>query len=157
MRTRRRSPVIASALGVFVLAVTGTVLLFTTHGGAGAARRTPSDVLGPGPVTVTLDIDHSKFEPTLVRVRPHTEVRFVVVNRDPIGHELIVGDAEVHTRHEGGHEAEHPPRRGEVSVKPGERASTKYFFHEPGEVLYACHLPGHFEYGMKGTVVVTPA
>ena len=24
----------------------------------------------------------------------------------------------------------------------------------PGKVLFACHLPGHFAYGMKGYVVV---
>ena len=28
--------------------------------------------------------------------RPHTEVRFVLVNRDPIRHELIVGDDQLH-------------------------------------------------------------
>ena len=87
-------------------------------------------------------------------MRPHTEVRFVVVNRDPIRHELIVGDDELHARHEGGNEAEHPPRPGEVTVDPKHTASTTATFHEPGVVLYACHLPGHFAYGMKGKVIV---
>ncbi len=26
----------------------------------------------------------------------------------------------------------------------------------PGDYLYACRLPGHFEQGMKGTLTVTP-
>jgi uncharacterized cupredoxin-like copper-binding protein len=44
-----------------------------------------------------------------------------------------------------------------VSVAPGVRASTTFSFHEPGTVLYACHLPGHFAYGMHGRVVVVAA
>ena len=81
----------------------------------------------------------------------------MLVNHDPIGHELIVGSDEVHARHANGTEAEHPPRPGEVSVAPGETVETTYTFHGAGAVLYACHLPGHFEYGMKGTVIVTAA
>ena len=105
-----------------------------------------------------LDVDHSRFtvrgDGPPVRVRPHTEVRFVVVNHDPIGHELIVGGPEVQARHASGHEAYHPPVPGEVSVPAEGRASTTYVFHAPGPVEYACHLPRHYEYGMHGIVEV---
>ncbi len=114
-------------------------------------------VLGPRPVTVELQVRNSHFRPARVRVRPATEVRFVIVNHDPIGHELIVGDAEVHARHATGHEAAHGEVPGEVSIAPGATASTTFAFTDPGRVLFACHLPGHFAYGMKGTVrVVAP-
>ena len=112
-------------------------------------------VLGPGPVTVTIAIDHSRFSTGEIRVRPHTEVRFVLVNHDPIGHEFIVGGPEVHARHANGHEAYHPPVPGEVSVPADARASTTYVFHAPGPVEFACHLPGHYQYGMHGIVRVT--
>ena len=98
-----------------------------------------------------------EFEPARVLVRPHTEVRFVVVNHDPIRHELIVGDGDLHARHENGTEAAHPPRPGEVTVDPGRTGSTRLTFHEPGVVRYACHLPGHLAYGMQGKVVVDAA
>ena len=111
-------------------------------------------VLGPGPVTVTLDVNHSRFSPDVIHVRVGTTVTFVVVNDDPINHELIVGDDDVHTRHENGSEADHPPVPGEVSVGPGESARTTYVFDGPGTVLFACHLPGHFDYGMHGSVRV---
>jgi uncharacterized cupredoxin-like copper-binding protein len=81
-------------------------------------------------------------------------VRFVVVNHDPIGHELIVGGPDVQARHEGGHEATHPPVDGEVSVPAEGRATTTYVFHARGPVEYACHLPGHYAYGMHGIVEV---
>jgi uncharacterized cupredoxin-like copper-binding protein len=84
-------------------------------------------------------------------------VRFVVRNGDPIGHELIVGPPEVHERHENGTHAFHAAVPGEVSVDALATAETAYRFETPGEVLVACHLPGHFAYGMHGTVVVRPA
>ena len=148
VRTHR---LVVSAV-VLVLAVlgAGTVVLAT----AGASGTAPAAVLGPGPVTVTIDVDHSHFVTAPIRVRPHTEVRFVVRNHDPIAHELIVGGPDVQLRHENGHEAAHPPVPGEVSVPALGRASTTYFFHAPGPVEYACHLPGHYAYGMHGVVEV---
>lgn len=149
---RRRLVVVASAC--FGLVAVATVTLLLTQPGA---RADDDGILGPGPVTVRLDVEHSRFEPARVVVQPHTEVRFVVVNHDPIGHELIIGDGTVHARHENGTEPVHPPRPGEVSVPASGRASTRFVFHEPGEVLYACHLPGHFAYGMRGFVEVRNA
>ena len=85
-------------------------------------------------------------------------MRFVVVNGDPIGHELIVGGPEVHARHESGTEAAAPvdPRRG-VGRARTRPAVTTYTFDDPGTVEFACHLPGHYEYGMHGVVEVVPA
>jgi uncharacterized cupredoxin-like copper-binding protein len=144
--------VITVAVVVLALLATGTVLL----AGAGASGTAPDRdrVLGPGRVRVRIDVDHSRFETTPIRVRPHTEVRFVVVNHDPIAHELIVGGPDVQARHEGGHEAFHPPVPGEVSVPAEARASTTYVFHAEGPVEYACHLPRHYQYGMHGLVQV---
>ena len=143
---------VAATVAVMLLALgTGAVVLAS----AGATSPpTPDGVLGPGPVTVRIDVDHSHFRTAPVRVRPHTEVRFVVVNHDPIGHELIVGGPDVQARHASGHEAYHPPVSGEVSVPADGRAATTYVFHAPGSVEYACHLPGHYEYGMHGIVEV---
>ena len=81
-------------------------------------------------------------------------MRFVVRNHDPIRHELIVGPPEVHARHAAGHEAVHPPVPGEVSVEPDATAETVYEFDQVGTVIFACHLPGHDEYGMNGQVEV---
>jgi uncharacterized cupredoxin-like copper-binding protein len=81
----------------------------------------------------------------------------VVVNGDPLHHELIVGPAAVHERHARGTEAEHPSIPGEVSVDLNGTAVTTYTFEEPGTVEFACHLPGHYEHGMHGTVEVVDA
>jgi uncharacterized cupredoxin-like copper-binding protein len=80
----------------------------------------------------------------------------VLVNHDPIGHEFIVGGPDVQARHANGHEAYHPPVPGEVSIPADGRAATSYVFHAPGPVEFACHLPGHYKYGMHGTIEVVP-
>ena len=146
-----RRIVVATAVLVLIAVGTGAALLGTAGAGGSATGR---GVVGPGRVTVRIDVDHSRFAVDRIGVRPHTAVRFVVVNHDPIGHELIVGGPEVHARHAGGHETHHPPRSGEVSVPADGRATTTYVFHAPGPVEYACHLPGHYEHGMHGIVDV---
>jgi plastocyanin len=128
---------------------------------AGAAFATRSDeqrhALGPGSVTVHITIHHSRFQVEPIRVVPGTTVTFVVENTDAIGHELIVGDAEVHRRHEAGTEAKHDPRPGEITVPALSTAATTFDFPAVGSVQYACHLPGHLRYGMSGDVEVVAA
>lgn len=120
-----------------------------------AAAGDEPEALGPGVVTLEVDIEHSRFSlPADLRVRPGTVVRFVVRNDDPIHHELIVGPSEVHALHAVGTDHRHPPVPGEVSVGPNETGVTFYRFDEPGTVRYACHLPGHVAYGMEGEISV---
>ena len=80
---------------------------------------------------------------------------FVVRNADPIDHELIVGDEAVQRRHEQGRERHHHGEvAGELSVPAGAERRTTYTFAGPGRVEFACHLPGHYAYGMHGWVQV---
>ncbi len=143
-----------------VLAVALVVALAV--GGAGYAVEaatsddpTPS-LVGPGEVTVQVDVEHSLFAPEQLRVVEGTRVRFVVVNGDPINHELVVGPPDIHARHANGTEAEHPSIPGEVSVGPNGTAVTTFRFDETGTFEFACHLPGHYEHGMHGEVEVVP-
>jgi uncharacterized cupredoxin-like copper-binding protein len=119
------------------------------------AHAATTTVLGPGLVTVTVAIHYSRFSMSTLRVAPGTTVRFLIRNHDPINHEFIVGDAEVHRLHELGKEKAHPPVPGEVSVTPLGLGETFYRFDRPGRYLFACHLPGHFAYGMHGWVIVS--
>jgi uncharacterized cupredoxin-like copper-binding protein len=122
--------------------------------GAACGARAGATALGPGEVTVEMDLRLSRFLPAELTVRDGTLVRFVVRNRDPIRHELIVGPPEVHARHRNGIEAVHPPVPGEVTVEPGTTAETTVHVHGAGDMEFACHLPGHYQYGMRGTIHV---
>jgi uncharacterized cupredoxin-like copper-binding protein len=139
------------------LALSLTAAAVATGTGYAVAASDGDDVpLGPGLVTVEVGIDHSRFDIGALEVVEGTTVEFVVRNDDPIDHELIVGTPDVHRAHADGTELSHPPIPGEVSVRPGQVASTYYQFTEAGSIVYACHLPGHVAYGMEGTIEVHP-
>lgn len=146
---RPRLPLLTRIAVTVVATAVAASLAYVAQPGGGE-----TDVLGPGEVEVTIGVEYSRFSVDRLRVRPGTLVRFVVVNDDPIHHELIVGPPEVHARHATGTEAAHPPVPGEVSVLPNSTATTVYRFDEPGTVEFACHLPGHLEYGMRGVIEV---
>lgn len=122
-------------------------LLALTLLGAGGGSQTK---------TVVLTVHHSRFSPEVVHVRPGTTVRFVVRNLDPIDHELIVGSDAVQDVHERGTEAHHGAVPGEVSVPALATATTTFRVPETGGggVPFGCHLPGHWAYGMRGTLTV---
>lgn len=105
--------------------------------------------------TVEVEIRHSRFIPANYEFAAGTTVEFVVENADPIDHEFIIGDERVQEVHEQGTEAHHGARPGEISIPAGETRSTTYTFEEPGELLIGCHLPTHYDYGMKATIAVT--
>jgi len=104
---------------------------------------------------ITLTIHNSHFDKSVVTVRRGEVVTYVVHNRDPIAHELIIGAADVQLRHELGAEPLHGARPGEVSVPAGATARTTYRVTTTRPVEFACHLPGHYAYGMHGSVRVT--
>jgi uncharacterized cupredoxin-like copper-binding protein len=121
--------------------------------GAAAASRGAAARANAGTVHIT--IHYSAFAPGSLDVDPGETVRFVIRNTDPIDHEFILGDEHVQLVHEEGKEAHHARRPGEVSVPAGETVVTTYTFPEtPGELIFGCHLPGHYDFGMRGTVTV---
>jgi uncharacterized cupredoxin-like copper-binding protein len=102
---------------------------------AGAAFLVLAPGEPPATRTVVLTAHHSGFSPAKV--------------------ELVVGGAATQRRHEHGRDAHHHGDvPGEVSVPAGATASTTYRFDRPGRVLLGCHLPGHWDYGMRGSVTV---
>jgi uncharacterized cupredoxin-like copper-binding protein len=141
---------------VVIISLVVTVMVTAVGYGLAAADR-GDVVLGPGDITVEVDIEYSRFVPDHLTVVEGTRVRFLVVNGDPIHHEFITGGPEVHLRHARGTEAEHPSIPGEVSIDPNGRAVTTFIFKHPGRFEFACHLPGHYEYGMHGEIEVVPS
>ena len=104
--------------------------------------------------TITVEIEHSAFVPIELDVESGERIRFVIINNDPIDHEFIVGDERTQLIHEKGTEAHHGARDGEISVPAFETRETSYTFGEAGELLYGCHLPLHYRYGMRGEITI---
>jgi uncharacterized cupredoxin-like copper-binding protein len=104
--------------------------------------------------TVDLTIHFSRFDASSIAVSPGETVRFVIHNEDPIDHEFIVGDRRVQRVHENGTEPSHGAKPGEVTVPAGATVETTYTFPAaPEHIEFACHLPGHYAFGMHGLFV----
>lgn len=101
-------------------------------------------------------LDELAFDPPQLTVDAGETVRFVVTNAGSAPHEFVLGDSDYQTQHEedmehGGHGTS---TENVVEVEPGETQEITWTFTSPGEVLYACHVEGHYKGGMVGTVTV---
>jgi uncharacterized cupredoxin-like copper-binding protein len=117
-----------------------------------SAASAPS---GAYALTVTIDIHYSHYEPSTLRVPVGVPVRFVIRNQDPIDHEWIVGDAAVQARHRTGTELHHGARPTELSIAALQTTETIVTFAATGQLQYICHLPGHEQFGMVGTLDIS--
>jgi uncharacterized cupredoxin-like copper-binding protein len=108
--------------------------------------------------TVRLDMtDAFRFTPADVTVKRGETVKFVVVNRGKLLHEMVLGTTEELKAH-----AELMKRFPDMEhadanmahVKPGAKGEIVWQFTKAGEYQFACLIPGHFEAGMVGRVVV---
>jgi uncharacterized cupredoxin-like copper-binding protein len=109
----------------------------------------------PEPRTVHVTIKWTRFHPSHLSFPAGTTVRFVIRNTDPIEHEFILGSKRVqdHVEHTA-HLAHDGSVPGQITVPAGAVRTTTYTFGPPGSVLLGCHLPGHYAYGMRGTITV---
>jgi uncharacterized cupredoxin-like copper-binding protein len=114
----------------------------------------------PKRVTRTIKVDMRdtmRFSPSALRVKRGDTVRFVVTNRGKVLHELVIGAPEDLKKHAElmrkfpgmEHDAPHM-----THVKPGKSGQIVWQFTQAGEYGFACLIPGHFEAGMAGTMIV---
>jgi len=110
------------------------------------------DPLATAPVRIDIRIRYSQFDPSTVTVPHGRPITFVLHNDDPIAHEWMVGDEQIHAHHRTGTEPFHASRPTEVSIAPLSTVETTVTFDDPVAWRYVCHLPGHEAYGMVGMV-----
>jgi uncharacterized cupredoxin-like copper-binding protein len=108
--------------------------------------------------TVKIDMrDTMRFVPAEVVVRRDETVRFVVRNKGATMHEMVIGTPDEITEHaalmkrfpEMEHDAPHM-----AHVKPGATGEIVWKFNRAGTFRFACLVPGHFDAGMVGRVIV---
>ncbi len=108
-----------------------------------------------GPQRIEIRIHYTRFQPDAITIPHGVVITFVLINQDPIDHEWLIGDAAFHERHRHGTEAHHGARPNEVSIDALTTVETTLTFDKPGSLQYICHMPGHEEYGMVGTLTIT--
>ena len=102
--------------------------------------------------------DNMRFTPADIRVRRGEIVRFVPANKGQVMHEMVLGTLDELKKH-----AEMMKKHAQMEhdephmahVAPGKSGEIGWQFTKAGEFYFGCLIPGHFEAGMLGKVVVT--
>lgn len=116
--------------------------------------------------TIRVQAGDMWFDPQGLRVAPGETIRFEIVNVGSLEHEFVIGDTHAQAAHRemmqemgGGHEmhgmsgAGHDHGMGSVTIMPGETAELVWTAPDNADDLqYVCHIPGHYEAGMSGSV-----
>jgi uncharacterized cupredoxin-like copper-binding protein len=101
--------------------------------------------------------DSMSFTPKLIKVKLGERIRFMIRNKGQVLHEFVMGTAEDLAAH-----AELMKRFPDMEhdepymahVAAGKTAQIDWAFNRVGEFDFACLMPGHFEAGMVGRIVV---
>lgn len=128
------------------------------HGGSHAsAAGQPGD---PAKVSRTVEVqmdDTMRFTPSQVQVKAGETIRFMVVNKGKLPHEMVLGsmkELEEHAEMMRKMPDMKHAEANQVSLGPGQRGGIVWTFDTPGNVAFACLIPGHKEAGMVGQVAV---
>lgn len=97
------------------------------------------------------------FEPRDLSFEAGETVRFVITNTGMLEHEFVLDTTEEIAEHkemmERFPEMEHDDPNA-LRLKPGESGEIVWTFADDGTFEYACLIPGHYESGMHGPLVV---
>lgn len=107
--------------------------------------------------TIEVAMTEFSFRPTPIEVMAGETVRFRVRNHGRIPHEMVVGDLGQLTAHAKSMRGQPDMAHDEpnaLTLEPGMAGELVWKFTRPGTFAYACLLPGHYEAGMTGQVIV---
>jgi uncharacterized cupredoxin-like copper-binding protein len=87
------------------------------------------------------------FYPDVVTVKQGETITFEVTSMGMLSHEFMVGPAADVAADTAG-----TPEVADISMM--QTKSLTYTFTGSGPFAFACHAPGHYEAGMRGTIVI---
>lgn len=101
--------------------------------------------------------DTMKYDANTWVVRSGETVRFVITNAGKIPHEFVLGDAATQQKHSAMMKRMPSMEQTEpnaLTLAPGQTKEIVWQFTSPGKIQAACHIPGHYEAGMVGQLVI---
>lgn len=102
-------------------------------------------------------LDTMRYDKNSIQAKSGETIRFVVTNAGKIKHEFAIGTREEQLEH-AEMMASMPDMKHEegnaISLEPGETRELIWQFGKASAVEIACHLPGHYDAGMKARVSV---
>ncbi len=165
MNSRRRFLSVGLAGGLWVLGRGALAHSEAPHAGKKAApvvkEQQPWGIAGEArEVSRTIPIvmtDAMRFVPDRVEVRVGETIRFAHRNDGKVLHEMVIGTPASLAEHAElmvkfpGMEHDEPWM---AHVAPGGSGEIVWTFNRAGEFEFACLIPGHFQAGMVGKLIV---
>lgn len=102
--------------------------------------------------------DEMRFSPNQIRVKKGETIRFVIKNTGETLHEMVIGRSKDLKKHAAlmirfpNMEHSEPFM---AHADEGQTAEIIWTFTKVGSFEFGCLVPGHYEAGMHGTIVVT--
>lgn len=114
--------------------------------------------------TVHIDMMDNAYSLKDLAVRPGESIRFVIKNSDDFTHEFVLGPQDMMAEHrqdmiemmERGMDLDtmmHDDPNA-VTIPAGQTREFVWSFGQPGEIEFACNIPGHYEAGMHGDIAI---
>lgn len=149
-----------------------------THAGDHHAR---SDAQSKTPGrTIQVTLNDNYFEPESIQIKAGETIVFELENQGALVHEFNIGTAESHLKHQpemammmahgvleadrinhdkmnmkmpNGHTMDHNHANSRL-LAPGEKTTMIWTFKQATNLEFACNMPGHYQSGMVGKLVV---
>ena len=159
-----RLSTLAGALGALALS---TTLAVAGPGEAGHTHKSfaagePGDAKKPVAKTIEVTMKETEdakmlFEPNQVEIKRGEQVKFVLKNAGSVDHEFMLDSVQNNAKHkvamQQNPDMEHDDPNGKRLAPKGSNEIV-WRFTKAGTFEFACLIPGHYESGMHGTVVV---
>lgn len=128
-----------------------------THGHGESAAGKPGN---PKQISRTIKITalDIKYDKPEIRVKAGETIEFIVTNTGKLRHEFSIGDMDQQRQHAEMMKQMPDMVHEDANTLTLERGETKILvwqFTRTGSLEVACHIPGHYEAGMKSKVNVT--
>lgn len=101
--------------------------------------------------------DAMRFQPETLAVKRGETLRFVLRNEGRMLHEMVIGTLALLEEHAALMRKFPDMEHDEpwmAHVAPGESGEIVWRFNRAGDFEFACLIPGHYEAGMRGRIIV---
>ncbi|MFM9848063.1 MAG: plastocyanin/azurin family copper-binding protein [Hyphomicrobiaceae bacterium] len=143
-------PIYSGLVSVRAVAHTGHVFAAGEPGDPKKPYRTIELTMREGSGTMA-------YEPNLIEVKKDEQIMFVLLNAGALPHEFLIDSFENNAKHkiemQKNPEMEHDEPNGK-RLEPKSDNKVLWRFSKAGTFEFACLIPGHYEAGMKGAIVV---
>jgi len=112
--------------------------------------------------TITVTMQDLAYDLKNIKAKDGETIRFIIINKDDVGHEFTMGTAEMNASDrekmakmmDMGQEMSMAGEANAVTVLPQQTKELVWTFKGPSQIEFACNIPGHFESGMKGKIMI---